>query len=597
MVRKSTATLLLAVLAAMGVVSVAAEPAGADPIDWLARGVPEWAYESAESINNACLNMWDVSTDVMGSGSSSLAFVGLPAAAPGGLTLGAIATSGSIVAIAGATGLAAATALGVGCSTIKLGNTLFPQVFAEYDGPPETFDHGGMRPCQELEPVPAGSQLTDMCFRFTVPAGLPAGTNVKLGLPCIPDSTGVLSRCVSGGAELRLRSSTGSLTSNGIGVTSGQQTTVVIPCASVWNHCGWAWNDFTPAFPGLMWGMGLFIEVRNDLARFALASETWAAQGRLHRLRATVDCKRPSDGHTTQVRKYSATFWQDEDSPAYPEIRCPTGYGGTSVELLRQGATFGGVTPSSWATVDTHLDWDISPTVLNNPQSFQCWIDGLTNCPIVELDPANPGADRRLGGPQGVQMSPSSPTLGTETIPKLIELAPWPETDPELNPNPTTTAVPTTVPSTTAPPTTQPPEDPCVPGAPSSAGCTPIDTPSDPDAETGECFPTGWGLLNPVEWVLKPVKCALLWAFWDQDAADEISGLGRDHGWSQLVADSELSTSTATAPCIDMDVADICPQQLLELEAPPWVSVLVGAVVSFFALFEAVGIFSRITRT
>lgn len=29
----------------------------------------------------------------------------------------------------------------------------------------------------------------------------------------------------------------------------------------------------------------------------------------------------------------------------------------------------------------------------------------------------------------------------------------------------------------------------------------------------GECFPNGWGLLNPVEWVLRPIKCALRWAF------------------------------------------------------------------------------------
>lgn len=33
------------------------------------------------------------------------------------------------------------------------------------------------------------------------------------------------------------------------------------------------------------------------------------------------------------------------------------------------------------------------------------------------------------------------------------------------------------------------------------------------DSPAGECFPTGWGLLNPVEWVLKPIKCALVWAF------------------------------------------------------------------------------------
>lgn len=31
--------------------------------------------------------------------------------------------------------------------------------------------------------------------------------------------------------------------------------------------------------------------------------------------------------------------------------------------------------------------------------------------------------------------------------------------------------------------------------------------------QTNKCFPTGWGILNPVEWVMKPVQCALEWAF------------------------------------------------------------------------------------
>lgn len=39
-----------------------------------------------------------------------------------------------------------------------------------------------------------------------------------------------------------------------------------------------------------------------------------------------------------------------------------------------------------------------------------------------------------------------------------------------------------------------------VPGAPSSES-------------VGSCYPTGWGVLNPVEWVLKPVGCALRDAF------------------------------------------------------------------------------------
>jgi hypothetical protein len=32
-------------------------------------------------------------------------------------------------------------------------------------------------------------------------------------------------------------------------------------------------------------------------------------------------------------------------------------------------------------------------------------------------------------------------------------------------------------------------------------------------SDEAECFPSGWAALNPVEWVLKPVKCALVWAF------------------------------------------------------------------------------------
>jgi len=29
----------------------------------------------------------------------------------------------------------------------------------------------------------------------------------------------------------------------------------------------------------------------------------------------------------------------------------------------------------------------------------------------------------------------------------------------------------------------------------------------------GECWPSGWGVFNPLNWVLQPVKCALVWAF------------------------------------------------------------------------------------
>lgn len=32
-------------------------------------------------------------------------------------------------------------------------------------------------------------------------------------------------------------------------------------------------------------------------------------------------------------------------------------------------------------------------------------------------------------------------------------------------------------------------------------------------AETRQCYPTGWNVFNPIEWVMRPVQCALEWAF------------------------------------------------------------------------------------
>lgn len=39
------------------------------------------------------------------------------------------------------------------------------------------------------------------------------------------------------------------------------------------------------------------------------------------------------------------------------------------------------------------------------------------------------------------------------------------------------------------------------------------DQPRDPTTDESECMPSGWSLFNPIEWVLRPVKCALKWAF------------------------------------------------------------------------------------
>lgn len=40
-----------------------------------------------------------------------------------------------------------------------------------------------------------------------------------------------------------------------------------------------------------------------------------------------------------------------------------------------------------------------------------------------------------------------------------------------------------------------------------------MDQPVKDASQSRECWPTGWGVFNPFEWVMRPVQCALEWAF------------------------------------------------------------------------------------
>lgn len=77
---------------------------------------------------------------------------------------------------------------------------------------------------------------------------------------------------------------------------------------------------------------------------------------------------------------------------------------------------------------------------------------------------------------------------------------PQPTTTTTTQPQPTLTAQPqpTTSPSPTATDAPRPGEA----GAPDAT-----------DSEGNECWPSGWGVFNPLEWVYRPVVCALKWSF------------------------------------------------------------------------------------
>lgn len=66
-------------------------------------------------------------------------------------------------------------------------------------------------------------------------------------------------------------------------------------------------------------------------------------------------------------------------------------------------------------------------------------------------------------------------------------------------------------------------------------GTAPGTGPSDP-TRTRECFPTGWGMFNPFEWVFKPVKCVLEWAFVPRESVIKANNIRLDNSWRTKTA-------------------------------------------------------------
>lgn len=65
-----------------------------------------------------------------------------------------------------------------------------------------------------------------------------------------------------------------------------------------------------------------------------------------------------------------------------------------------------------------------------------------------------------------------------------------------------------------------------------------------------ECFPTGWAVLNPVEWVMKPVQCALEWAFVPRASVLQTTTTTMTTTWDAKVGDKlgEIVAPFAAVP-------------------------------------------------
>lgn len=579
--------------------------------------VPLWAVDAADEIKGGCDRLGGVAESMMGAGTGNLAFLAPPALAPATLPLagtgaGTAAAGTAVTASASTIGLAALTFVGVGCATIKLGDFLFPAQEPVPQIALSDISVAPMRPCSEIPVSYPGAAAGDYCMVVSVarstaltdvylmprqlrqdkatgtvevlaqwlPERLTTGTAVGVG-----NCAFAWSSCNRTAAQMRpYNSATGT-------------ATYVFPCFNPELLCGL--TDFTTEsiskqrFPGF------------DLRRAATGSANVVAtfpmdpglaeRGQPYRMRGVVQCKRPLDGNVITVDESSPPwFGADGGIENWAGVRCPDGYAPIDVDLRRQKATGGMTAPATWANDGgATIDWTINPSVRDNPTSLQCWVVGVTSCPIW-IPEGDPEAPTRIGGPDGVPQPRTAPTVGTQTIPQLLDEAPWPAEEPSTPPTTVPTTTPTTVPVTTIPttPTT-------IPGTPPGGPGSPGTPPESSTGDESECLPDGWGWLNPIEWVLKPVKCALVWAFYDADAAAEMGELWGDTAdpWVDTVSETAGSVefSAAAGPCIDMQYSEICTSAWLDAPLPTVATALFTALIVFCTVFEVVGLFSRIT--
>jgi hypothetical protein len=582
-----------------------------------AASVPVWANDVAQDITDGCQIAAEVPVNLLGTSSGSVVLGSVAVASPSALSFGVAGASTAAPVAAGGAATATATAAGtagavvgggatlasggvglialatfgaVGCSTINTLEFLFGESVPTPPASPSAITGSALQSCAALGRTD-GIQAGDLCVEVQFAAGTPGSFEVR-SLWFAPTYGFHLNGAATAG---KFRATDGEAVLSVPIPIGGAETAVLALACNGTTACGFPpfleWDDSHDS-PGVGVIPGIAAMAGSNTYASGFVDVQRRERGYQRRLTGVVECKAPG-GSPRTISGVSST-WYDGDAieqrlnadDFVSGLRCDPGEAPIDINIQRQRLNISApqlVPTEEWGTNQTVLRSTLPPEVANNADSLQCFVVGVTNCPIWD-DTSDP-TKSRLGGQQGVEFPRSATRVGT-VVDEMVESAPWPTQDPR--PATTTTAAPSTTAVTTTVPTTTT-TIPRTPGDPQ---------PPPPEGSEGaECLPDGWGWFNPIEWVLKPVKCALLWAFWDEDVADELAELGDESGWVDTITGSSVSTSTASAPCIDMDVAEICAQELLEVEAPGWVSALIAAVVSFFVLFEIVGLFSRITRT
>lgn len=223
-------------------------------------------------------------------------------------------------------------------------------------------------------------------------------------------------------------------------------------------------------------------------------------------VRSRVECMKP-DGTSHELFKTESFIVVGDDPVPVPDVRCPNG------EMAVSGDV-------SWRPTGT-LDWldlieaDVPPAVREWQTEYpDCFGPSAVEC-AVALDRKNASGDWENCGSIGQyceDWASTDPTTLTEryrcrfghkTV-DIVTCSMYRKPSVGVLPNVKTdgTPIPVDAPAPTAPinpKTDQQLVDLGLGGL--------IDTKG-----SGECWPTGWGVLNPLSWVYMPIQCAVTWA-------------------------------------------------------------------------------------
>lgn len=230
-------------------------------------------------------------------------------------------------------------------------------------------------------------------------------------------------------------------------------------------------------------------------------------KGWTRRIVTDVRCTDAGEAHTW-VRAMSDVYWDREVSQRIPVPQCanvdemptlirvqrvPTGvtcsignvcYGDANIIVQY-------TLPNSLIATATAPDWS---TCLTR--------DGECGIPEGDTETCMWGGISVPGDFCDPATQAGNPTTNPTTVPVTVGT---------LEPPPHEVGTPTSTATATEPPPEEPPEGTIT--VPIEPGSGPRGSGYVPDDEEAECWPDGWGWMNPAEWVLKPIKCALLWAF------------------------------------------------------------------------------------